>query len=198
MCGCNLVTPRLIGGGGRSSAGSLSMFAAIRRAPSWVSRLGLQNADRALPRNKNSRAPERPHTASSSSSCYPLGLASHPRPKACRVSAFPPCGRLMLPVPIFGVGLPYGWASWPTWPRIDVRGRLFGGLRPLPILGYRGAVRPPMCVLVVGTVCNLGPACPGFFFISATRETEPPQRPRLSQRGAMWPRVGGCAWHLTG
>jgi hypothetical protein len=21
----------------------------------------------------------------------------------------------MLPVPIFGVGLPYGWASWPTW-----------------------------------------------------------------------------------
>ena len=118
--------------------------------------------------------------------------------KACRVSAFPPCGRLMLPVPIFGVGLPYGWASWPTWPRIDVRGRLFGGLRPLPILGYRGAVRPPMCVLVVGTVCNLGPACPGFFFISATRETEPPQRPRLSQRGAMWPRVGGCARHLTG
>ena len=83
--------------------------------------------------------------------------------KACRVSAFPPCGRLMLRVPIFGVGLPYGWASWPTWPRIDVRGRLFGGLRPLPILGYRGAVRPPMCVLVVGTVCNLGPACPGFF-----------------------------------
>jgi len=98
-------------------------------------------------------------------------------------SPFPPCGRLMLLVPIFGVGLPYGWASWPTWPRIDVRGRLFGGLRPLPILGYRSAVRPPMCVLVVGTVCNLSPACPGFFFISATREIEPPQRPRLSQRG---------------
>jgi len=39
MCGCNLVTPRLIGGGGRSSAGSLSMFAAIRRAPSRVSSL---------------------------------------------------------------------------------------------------------------------------------------------------------------
>ena len=27
MCGCNLVTPRLIGGGGRSSAGSLAMLA---------------------------------------------------------------------------------------------------------------------------------------------------------------------------
>jgi len=40
MCGCNLVTPRLIGGGGRSSAGSLSMFAAIRRAPSRMKQLG--------------------------------------------------------------------------------------------------------------------------------------------------------------
>jgi hypothetical protein len=32
MCGCNLVTPRLIGGGPRSSSGSLAMFAAIRVA----------------------------------------------------------------------------------------------------------------------------------------------------------------------
>ena len=34
MCGCNLVTPRLIGGGPRSSSGSLAMLAAMRRASS--------------------------------------------------------------------------------------------------------------------------------------------------------------------
>ena len=42
MCGCNLVTPRLIGGGGRSSAGSLAMFTAMRRASSRVSSLAAQ------------------------------------------------------------------------------------------------------------------------------------------------------------
>ena len=31
MCGCNLVTPRFIGGGARSSSGSLAMSAAMRR-----------------------------------------------------------------------------------------------------------------------------------------------------------------------
>ena len=41
MCGCNLVTPRLIGGGRRSSSGRLAMLAAMRRAHEWlaVSRL---------------------------------------------------------------------------------------------------------------------------------------------------------------
>ena len=37
LCGCNLVKPRLIGGGPRSSSGSLAMLAAIRRASSRVS-----------------------------------------------------------------------------------------------------------------------------------------------------------------
>ena len=39
MCGCNLVTPRLIGGDRRSSSGSLAMFTAMRRAWSRVSSL---------------------------------------------------------------------------------------------------------------------------------------------------------------
>ena len=38
MCGRNLVTPRLIGGGPRSTSGSLAMLAAMRRASSWVSK----------------------------------------------------------------------------------------------------------------------------------------------------------------
>ena len=37
MCGCNLVTPRFIGGGPRRSSGSLAMLAAMRRASSRVS-----------------------------------------------------------------------------------------------------------------------------------------------------------------
>jgi hypothetical protein len=36
MCGSNLVTPRLIGGGPRRSSGSLAMLAAMRRASSHL------------------------------------------------------------------------------------------------------------------------------------------------------------------
>jgi hypothetical protein len=37
MCGCNLVTPRLIGGGPRSSSSSLAMLAAMREPNSDAS-----------------------------------------------------------------------------------------------------------------------------------------------------------------
>ena len=36
MCGCNLVTPRLIGGDRRNSSGSLAILAAMRRTSSRV------------------------------------------------------------------------------------------------------------------------------------------------------------------
>jgi hypothetical protein len=42
MCGCNLVTPRLIGGDPRSSSGSLAKFTAIRRASSRDSLLVIE------------------------------------------------------------------------------------------------------------------------------------------------------------
>ena len=48
MCGCNLVTPRLIGGGPRSSSGSLAMLAAMRLASSQVrliARRGVRRGD---------------------------------------------------------------------------------------------------------------------------------------------------------
>ena len=51
MCGCNLVTPRLIGGGPRSSSGSLAMLAAMRRASSRVEQLG-RGASGLVPRQR--------------------------------------------------------------------------------------------------------------------------------------------------